>query len=283
MRTIMDVELVPDNGITTATVTGVAVLDKSVAILRAFRAGDAGLQPRTVADRTGIALPTAYRLMQAMAAHDLLQKEGRGYRLGMTLLHLGGRVAGSLELRHAAAEPLSWLNAQTGENSELHVRRGEARVPLDVVLSKQNLRPFVVVGEAMPLHLGASGAALLAWLPFQDAAAAAAASAARFDPNRAFDVATFGLRLEQVRAAGWAESNGERTPGVAAIAAPVVDSSGDVIGAIVLSGPATRLGPERRSEFVPLVREAAARASRDSGYVDEVPAASTRERHGRAS
>lgn len=248
--------------------TKVAVVDKAVAVLRAYRQGETTLEPRAVAERAGISLPTAYRLMQSLAAHGFLEKEGPGYRLGLSLLHLGSQVAQSIDLRRVAVPHLTWLNGKTGENAELHVRRGETRVPVEQVLSSQNLRPFVQIGEAMPLHVGASGSVLLAWLTAAEAAEFGAASVERFGGIGPFDVGALRRRLDHVREQGWADSDGERSHGVAAVSAPVRDLTGDVAGAVVLSGPSVRLTDEARARFASLVVEAARRTSLDAGYAE---------------
>ena len=136
--------------------TGVGVLDKAMAVLRAFPRGDVALSPREVAGYTGIALPTVYRLMGALVEHGMLEKSGGRYRLGISLLHLGGRVAEGMEVRRQVLPHLEWLAERTGENAELHIRRREARVPIELVRSAQNLRPIVEIGEPLPLHLGAA-------------------------------------------------------------------------------------------------------------------------------
>jgi IclR family acetate operon transcriptional repressor len=85
-------------------------------------------------------------------------------------------------------------------------------------------------------------------------------------------------RLRKVRAEGWAASDGERSPGVAAIAAPVFGAGGGVEGALLLSAPSVRLPARQRRKFVPFVREAAAKAARDLGYEGGgLPPASTEE------
>lgn len=238
-----------------------------MAILRAFPRGDVALSPREVAGRTGVALPTVYRLMGALVEHGMLEKGGGRYRLGISLLHLGGRVAEGMEVRRQVLPHLDWLNACTGENAELHIRRRETRVPIELVRSAQNLRPIVEIGEPIPLHLGAAGKVLLAWLPGERRDDLARASAGRFEDGPGFDAEALAASLEKVRASGWAATDGERSAGVAAIAAPIFDADGGVAGAMVLSAPSVRLPARQRRRFVPMVREAAARASRDLGYV----------------
>lgn len=234
-------------------------------ILRSFPRGDLALSPREVAGRTGIALPTVYRLMGALVEHGMLEKSGGRYRLGVSLLYLGGRVAGGMEVRRQALPHLEWLNAGTGENAELHVRRREARIPVELVQSAQNLRPIVEIGEPIPLHLGAAGKVLLAWLPEERWDGLARMSAERFG-DADFDAVDLRARLRKVRATGWSATDGERSPGVAALAAPIFGADGGVAGAMVLSAPSVRLPARQRRKLVPMVREAAARASNDLGY-----------------
>ena len=251
---------------TEAVKTGVGVLDKAMAILRVFPRGDVFFSPREISARTGFPVPTVYRLTRALEEHGLLEKEGERFKLGLALLHLGARVAGGIELRREVMPHLEWLSELTGENAELHIRREEARVPLELVRSSQNLRPFVEIGAPLPLHLGAAGKVLLAWLPEEKQDSLGAASAARFGGTEVFDKEALRERLRRVRMEGWAASDGERSPGVAAIAAPVFGGGGEVEGALLISAPSVRLPARQRRKFVPLVREAAARASRDLGY-----------------
>ena len=246
--------------------TQVGVLDKTLAILRGFPDGNEALNPRDIAGRTAISLPTVYRLTRALEEHGLLKKEGERFKLGVALMHLGARAAQGIELRREVMPHLEWLSGHTGENAELHVRREEARIPIELAQSSHHLRPFVELGAPLPLHLGAAGKVLLAWLPESEQATLAAASAARFGAAEALDVEALRERLRKVRMEGWAASDGERSPGVAAIAAPVFGSGGAVEGTLLISAPSVRLPAKQRRKLALLVREAAARASKDVGY-----------------
>ncbi len=251
--------------------TKVGVLDKCMAVLCAFLEGEHALTPQAIAERTQLPLPTVYRLAQALTEQGMLEHEGQRFRLGTMLMRLGAAAADGIDLRHQALPHLKWLNEQTEENAELQVRRAETRVEIELVRSPHNLRPFVEVGAALPLHVGAAGKALLAWLPQQEREALALASSRRFGGERPFVLARLERELGRVRAMGCAESEGERTSGVSALAAPILDASGQVVGAVTLAAPSMRLGPERRRRLMPLVREAALRTSRVIGYGGEYP------------
>jgi DNA-binding IclR family transcriptional regulator len=77
-----------------------------------------------------------------------------------------------------------------------------------------------------------------------------------------------GLRpeLETVRARGYATAIGELEPGLAAMAAPVRDGSGDVLAALSISGPEGRLTKERITELAPGLLQEAAAVSARLGY-----------------
>src|SRR5258705_12717850 len=62
---------------------------------------------------------------------------------------------------------------------------------------------------------------------------------------------------DQVTAAGWAQSVGERQPGVASVSAPVRDGSGRVVAAVSVSGPIPRTGRSPGRRYGPAARAAA--------------------------
>jgi DNA-binding IclR family transcriptional regulator len=247
--------------------TRVGVLDKAMSILSVYSRGDLALSPLEIAARTGLPLPTVYRLAQALSEHGLLMKDGQRFRLGMTLLRLGMLVAESIDVRRQALQHLKWLNEQTEENAELHIQHGAARMVIEVVSSPHNLRPFADLGAPLPLHRGAAGKVLLAWLPRVERETLAAASMALFDDDQSFDPHQLHAELELVHAVGWAASDGERVSGVSALAAPVFNAAGHVAAALTLVAPSARLSEEQRANYIPLVREAARRTSHDLGYV----------------
>jgi DNA-binding IclR family transcriptional regulator len=247
--------------------SNVGVLDKVMAILRAFLDTSASLQPPDVAARVGISPATAYRLMKSMAHHGLLEYGLDGYRLGITLVHLGARVVDGLDLNRLARPHLEWLRDQTSENAELHVRHGLTRVPIQVVVSQQNLRPMGQVGVPLPLHSGASAKVLLAWLPADERAALARMSHEAEYSDVPFDAGRWEQELALTRRQGWAASDGERESGVSAVASPVYGHEGSVVAALVVSGPTIRLGTaELRTRAVEAAVTAAQAVSLSAGH-----------------
>jgi len=218
--------------------TGVGVLDRSIAVLDAVERG-----ARTLPDlieMTGLTRATAHRLATALESYELLTRVGgRGYRLGPRLLRLATAAMRELPLRDLAHPALERLARFTGESAQLFVRSGDQRLCIDAVESASELRTIVQVGASLPLTAGSAGKAFLAWAGDADRLLA------RVEPltERTPGVERLRQQLATARRRGWAESAGEREPGVASVSAPVVGPLGNVIAVVSVSGPMQRLGP----------------------------------------
>ena len=82
-----------------------------------------------VARLTGLARPTAHRLLKAMEAHGLVSYiGGQGYLLGPRLLGLAATAMRELPLRDLAQPVLERLARATGESAQLFVRDHHKRV-----------------------------------------------------------------------------------------------------------------------------------------------------------
>ena len=245
--------------------TQVGVLDKAIAILQVVSREETMLTPREIAARRHLSLPTVYRLAQALSAHGLLEQQGQHFRLGVALLRLGNLVAEANDLRHVALHHMYQLNVRTGETIELHVRQNDAHIALAVVPGRQLLRYVVSPGAAFPLHRGAIGAALLAWLPAEEREALVARSAERWS-GASVDLPSLAASWEEVRTQGWSMSEHEPDAGVLAIAAPLFDVHQEPVGALALMAPSGPCLSQQRQQWPPLVREAAVRISQARGY-----------------
>ena len=220
-------------------VSGVGVLDKAVGIL-SFLSAEGPASLAGVVEGTGLARPTAYRLLSALEAHGLVARRGGRYALGLGLLGWGERAAAvaSPGLVEAARPALVGLRDDVGESTQLYVREGDGRVCVASFERATGLRTTVAVGAVLPLERGSAGKVLLAW----------AEDAGRFGVGEGM--------LAEVRGQGWAESVAEREEGVASVSAPVF-RGGRVVAAVGASGPIARLGKRPGERLARPVVEAA--------------------------
>lgn len=225
-----------------ASSTPVGVLDRSVAVMAAVEDGARSFS--AIVKATGFTRTTAHRLIAALEKHGfLLNVGGFGYALGPRLLGLAATAMRELPLRDLARPALDRLASTTGESAQLYIRDGARRICVDSIESGQELRTIVEVGASLPLDRGSAGRVFLAWDPRPES---------EQDPRLAQQLAT-------VRRRGWADSHGEREPGVASVSAPVFGPDAMLLAAVSISGPASRLPPLRAKERAPAVLEAARR------------------------
>jgi DNA-binding IclR family transcriptional regulator len=207
--------------------SGVGVIDKAALVLGAVEAA-----PRSLAElvrATGLPRPTAHRLAVALEHHRLVTRDLQGrFVLGPRLTELAA-AAGDDRLLAAAESVLAQLTDITGESTQLYRRQGDQRLCVAAAERTSGLRDTVPVGSALSMGAGSAAQVLLAWE----------------DPDRLHR----GLRnarftaaaLAGVRRRGWAQSVGEREPGVASVSAPVRGLSSRVVAAVSVSGPIERL------------------------------------------
>ena len=232
--------------------SGVGVLDRTLAIVDAVESGSRTFSD--IAEATGLARSTTHRLLKALEGHGLLWFEGGfGYRLGPRLLRLAATAMRELPLRDLARPALERLARVTGETAQLFVRSGDERVCIDVVESESELRTIVPVGASLPLTAGSAGKVIMAWAPDGERLL----ELIRPLTDRTPGIDRLRQQLATAHRRGWAESSGEREPGVASVSAPVFGGGGTVLAAVSVSGPVQRLGPRPGRQYAPAVLAAA--------------------------
>lgn len=217
----MDTHVTEDAG------SGVGVLDKAAIVLGALEAGPATLAQ--LVQLTDLARPTAHRLAVALEHHRLVARDMQGrFVLGPRLGELAA-AAGEDRLLAAAGPVLGALRDHTGESAQLYRRQGDHRVCVAAAERPIGLRDSVPLGATITMKAGSAAQVLLAWE----------------EPDR-LHRGLHGARftatmLSAVRRRGWAQSIGEREPGVGSVSAPVRGPNGRVVAALSVSGPLDRI------------------------------------------
>jgi IclR family acetate operon transcriptional repressor len=239
---------------------GTRVLDRSVAML--FELGDAD-RPLPIAElarRADLPPSTAYRLVDELEAHGLIDRDDGGLGLGLRLLELARRIEDRLapSLLEPARGVMRALAHEHDETALLTAPAGRFAIGLDAVEPPRPVRLSLGRWRVAPMHLGASGKVLLAFLP--------ARSAERVLAELDHDVTASGrpvgvegLRRElaEVRERGVCVTHGELDRGVSGVAAPLLAARGRPVAGLTLAGPTDRIGPR-----VDRLREAVLEAAR---------------------
>lgn len=225
---------------------GVAAVDRALALLSTFRAGDVSVGLTELSARTGLYKSTALRLLASLEHARLLQRLDDGcYALGNEIARLHAIYAASFSLDQVVLPELRRLVKATSESAAYHVRQGQGadavRLCLYRIDSPHPVRDHIRAGDVLPLERGTGGRVLTA-----------------FDPARAkVRGAADRKLLAAIRERGYYAATGDRLAEVAGISAPVFHADGTLAAAITLTMPSHRYD----ERYVKPVLEAARRLS----------------------
>ena len=183
-------------------------------------------------------LSSTYRLLQSLIRVGWVDRSPRrgAYRLGLAMMTIGRFVEERLDIREAARPSLQSLLRETNSTSFLCVPRGSRAVCVDRLEGYAVRSLAMQLGSSLPLYAGAAPLALLAFLPESEREVVLHE---RYDvpgdPRRP-DAATLDHILAEVRRQGFSISDGDVTPGIAALGAPVFNHRHELVASISISG-----------------------------------------------
>jgi IclR family transcriptional regulator, pca regulon regulatory protein len=240
---------------------------KAFAVLKAFSPGLPELTAAEVAARAGLDRGTAFRLIHTLVGLGYLRAVpdgGRRFRLTLKCLELGHSVLAAGHLPGHAEPLLRELVPAVADAGSLGVLdRGEviylARV--DAGLERHGVvrRP----GSRIGAYATALGQAILAWLPRQEQGAHLESVArVKLAERTLTDMDALLARLAEVRARGYAVSDGENAYGLVTVAAPVLDPRGAPCAGVSLTVGGGRMsGAEFAALAAPQAQRLAAELS----------------------
>lgn len=236
---------------------------------------DGPTSARRIAAEIGIPSTTVQRALASLVSSDMLTSdpETQLYGPGPSLHRMARMATAKHPLSDLAIPYLQELSHLTGETSQIgqyestsHEMMFIAQMP-----GSQPLRYVVPMHSWVPLYLGASGLAILAFL--DDEAQQAVVRRAVVEAD--LDEKKLNEQLAQIRKDGYALSHGQRLPGAVGIAAPLRGRDNCVVGDAVLTVPEVQFDPARSDEYARLVLDCAANISRSLGaHVEDAQAES---------
>ena len=247
-------------------------IDRAVQILRCFDPRHPELGVSDLARRTGLSTSTVHRLLSSMSENDLVrQGPDRRYSLGSLIIQLGRNGGMPEGMRDAALPAARQLRDDLDETVGIHeLLNSDHRAVVDQVEGRQELRrTYTEFGVPIPLPHGAPGKAMLAHLPLDRQELTLSRPIDPATPRTILEPAVLRPQLAQIRDRGWAYSDGERTSGIRAFAAPIFNHAGVVVGALGLSIPTVRVPDDRLEAFGERVRAAAWEVSTALGATHE--------------
>lgn len=246
--------------------TGAQAIDRAAGLLRHVVDAPRPVSFAELLSAGGLAKSTTSRILTALERNGLVRRDAAGsFRPGEAFVRYGLRANTESDLVALARPHLERLGALTHETINLGVVRASVVEQIAQVDSRYVLGGTNWLGRSEPLHCTALGKVFLAF----GTAALAPGKLARLAPKTITRRSVLEAELAEVRVRGWAATDEELEPGLVALAAPVRSSIGEVVAAISVSGPSSRLDPSHLGEVAAWTVSQADALSAALGYRPE--------------
>jgi len=223
----------------TSSPTGTQAVDRAAQLLVAVARHRDPVSFTELIAASGLAKSTTSRLLTALERNGLVRRDVAGrFSPGEVFLSYAWRGGSEADLVTLAQPVLVQLGEETGETINLGVPRDGGLVEqIAQVDSRYLIGGTNWVGLREPLHCAALGKVLLAF-------GAAELPKGRLERRTARTITSrsaLAAELTAVRERGYAVTIEELEPGLVAVAAPVFADGAAAVGALSVSGPASRM------------------------------------------
>ena len=239
-------------------------------ILEQFREGVGEFSVIELSRRLAMKAGYVERLLATLESRNYIElnRATGGYRLGFKNLELAQTVVRQTDLHRVSHPVLVSIAGKCGETTAVAVLKRSCAVELDAVHSDKPVQVVPQVGLHLPVHCTAAGKALIA--SESDEALGRllnGMSLGRYTQNTITSVENLRIELRRIAEKGYAVDDEELDQGVRSVAAAIRDHVGQVVGALVITGPCCRIDLHRLdSELGPLAQKGAREISTKLGF-----------------
>ena len=249
---------------------GVQSLARAFGIMEEVARSRDGISLAELSKRVGLHNSTTFHLVKTLVSLGYVRqiKELRKrYRIGRPLFALAASALDEIEMVSLATPVLEDLSRETGESGHFAVRMGDSVVVIARTAAPGAFQLTERVGVVRPAHCTALGKVILAALrDDQLDRFLARTELTAVTPKSITEPDVLKKDIADVRRSGIAFDDGEFNPEVRCVGVPVKDFTGQVIGAIGISGPIWRLSIQSLQGRAAIVQASARRLSAEFGY-----------------
>jgi IclR family transcriptional regulator, pca regulon regulatory protein len=243
----------------------IEALARGLDVIRAFQPRQPVMSLAMVASATGLARPTARRILLTLEQLGYVRAVERGFELTPRVLDLGMCYVLSRNLWDVARPHMEGLVARTHESSSIAQLDGSDIVYVARVAVPKIITLAVTIGTRFPAMQTSLGKVLLAAMPAEEAERVLAEpSRSGLTPRWQPGPAERAEELRTVRARGWSLTDEQLAPGIRSVAAPLRDGAGRVIAAMNVTVHAAETPVEvLTGEYLPRLLQTAGAVSAD--------------------
>ena len=221
----------------------VRAVDRALDVLLCFTAQSPALNMTQISERIGIHKSTVHRLLATLERRNFVRRESETgiYRLGYRLLQMSYLSQENIGIRQIALPYMRMLNEKYRETVDLAILDHDEVLFLDVIQSPQRVKLASSMGQRLPAFSTASGKALLAWIPEEEALAVLHSTNISFRPNIVPTSEAFLEDMRSTRKRGYAIDCEGLETGIHAVGVPLFRSDGTPLASLAIAGPAFRM------------------------------------------
>lgn len=237
----------------------VQVLDRAIGIMDVVSAAD-GLTLTSISHQTGMATSTAHRILTSLEAHGLvaMDPERKLWFIGVTAFQIGNGFLRNRKVVDLARPLMRDLVSEIGESVNLGIEDDGAIVYLAQIECHNPIRAFHRPGTRTAIHASAMGKAVLStWPDANIRKLLAKVGMPGFTRKTLTNDRRFFRDLAETRERQWALDDEEATIGMRCVASPIHNEFREVVAAVSISGPTTRLTYDRIGELGPRIKRVA--------------------------
>jgi IclR family transcriptional regulator, KDG regulon repressor len=229
-----------------------------------------GLGVTEIANQIDINKSSVFRTLSTLVQYGYVEQDcdtGK-YKLGYKFLDMSSKLLESIDIRAEAKPFLQELEQKTNEVIHLVVYDQGEVVYIEKLEGNETLRTHSKVGKRAPMHCTSVGKAILAHLHENDVRAIIERKGMPYHTEHTLNSMEALLEeLNRIRRRGYALDLEENEYGITCIAAPVFDHLGNVVAAVSISGPTTRMTKDRLNQLGPMMIKTSQQLSARLGYV----------------
>jgi len=241
---------------------------KALQVLRCLGEERRELALSEICYRVNLPKTTVFRYLQTLCACGFLTHDHNTdlYRIGLRVWELGQSVHEPLRIREFALPAMRELRDRFNETVNLGVLDGLDVVYLEIIESRRSLRMQAQLGGRDPIYSTALGKAVLAFKQEDQWPAHLPSKLAPRTKRTVIAPDKLRQSLVRVRECGYAFDDEENEDGARCIAAPIMNHAGQVLAAISLSAPASRMSDRLVAKVAAAIKETAAAISQRMGH-----------------
>ncbi|NLK63528.1 MAG: IclR family transcriptional regulator [Tissierellia bacterium] len=244
-------------------------VDRTLTILEVLSDYSDGLGITEISDLVSLHKSTVHRLLSTLIykGYVVREEETSKYKITFKLFELGSKKVHKLDLLKISRPYTKMLMESVNEVVHLIIREDTDIVYIDKVEANNTISMASRIGKRNPMYCTATGKAILAFLPEDEVLKVWNNSKIiKLTKNTNTDFILFKKELQTIKEKCYAIDDEENEIGVKCVGAPIFDMNGNVVAAISVTGPVTRITDDKIGFISKEVIQCTNLISKEMGY-----------------